>query len=468
MSDTAKFESAQALFCAIADKVGKSNLDKVLNLETYKTFPDFVNSNKKVVNDSMSHIDVDVSYKDIQEFLTKKNSWYISSVKIAKKLLKDLATEVDPDFKDMIKPGFQRNYLRGDKSVVQKITDLYNIANRNTNYNQKIMKISGFGDINKWSPADIYYASKKVNTDIVKHLTEANKDKSYSFDKLNLFISKLIGSGDLLPLSLKKAEASVQIKKVNFDMDIKAQLIDGVIKKGSNKLVGGLWHTASQGNGWQAFKKFPEKGLKRKPLFKTNYGEPINQAELSKQPSASLFVRVSNDSSRSSSVGFIQMRHDRSGASWKVDFSYNVGGGRGGSVVSDKMFAELLAFADPKVANIFLTAYKTGNIIYKNKVKDLKKYRKDIEELNKNQKENPTKYGKTLFPGKSPTSFDNMRGELSSIEVTNKVHSILQDWFNANSKILGDKPNKVDTFIRILYRYVTSRSETSAKFVIAK
>jgi len=468
MSDTAKFESAQALFCAIADKVGKSNLDKVLNLETYKTFPDFVNSNKKVVNDSMSHIDVDVSYKDIQEFLTKKNSWYISSVKIAKKLLKDLAAEVDPDFKDMIKPGFQRNYLRGDKSVVQKITDLYNIANRNTNYNQKIMKISGFGDINKWSPADIYYASKKVNTDIVKHLTEANKDKSYSFDKLNLFISKLIGSGDLLPLSLKKAEASVQIKKVNFDMNIKAQLIDGVIKKGSNKLLGGLWHTASQGNGWQAFKKFPEKGLKRKSLFKTKYGEPINQAELSKQPSASLFVRVSNDSSRSSPVGFIQMRHDRSGASWKVDFSYNVGGGRGGSVVSDKMFAELLAFADSKVANTFLTAYKTGNIVYKNKVKDLKKYRKDIEELNKNQKENPTKYGKTLFPGKSPTSFDNMRGELSSIEVTNKVHSILQDWFNSNSKVLGDKPNKVDTFIRILYRYVTSRSETSAKFVIAK
>ena len=123
------------------------------------------------------------------------------------------------------------------------------------------------------------------------------------------------------------------------------------------------------------------------------------------------------------------MRHDRNGASWKVDFSYNVGGGRGGSVVSDKMFAELLAFADSKVANAFLTAYKTGNIVYKNKVKDLKKYRKDIEELNKNQKENPTKYGKTLFPGKSPTSFDNMRGELSSIEVTNKVHSILQDWF---------------------------------------
>ena len=470
MSETANFESAQALFCAIADKVGSSKINKVLNLESYQSYPDFRLTHIKIIDEifDKKKIDVDVNRKSIEEFLTKNKSWYISSVKIAVKLINDLSNVVDSDFSDIMKPGYQRNYIRGDKDVVGTIDKLYNIANTNTKKNLELMKIPAFGDINKWSPADIYYASKEAKKDILAELGKTLKKTSYSFPELNTFISKLINSGDLLPLSLKKAEASVQIKKVNFDMDIKAQLIDGVIKKGSNKLVGGLWHTASQGNGWQAFKKFPEKGLKRKSLFKTKYGEPINQAELSKQPSASLFVRVSNDSSRSSPVGFIQMRHDRSGASWKVDFSYNVGGGRGGSVVSDKMFAELLAFADSKVANTFLTAYKTGNIVYKNKVKDLKKYRKDIEELNKNQKENPTKYGKTLFSGKSPTSFDNMRGELSSIEVTNKVHSILQDWFNSNSKVLGDKPNKVDTFIRILYRYVTSRSETSAKFVIAK
>ena len=35
-SETDKFESAQALFCAIADNVGTSNIDKVLNIETYK------------------------------------------------------------------------------------------------------------------------------------------------------------------------------------------------------------------------------------------------------------------------------------------------------------------------------------------------------------------------------------------------------------------------------------------------
>ena len=77
-----------------------------------------------------------------------------------------------------------------------------------------------------------------------------------------------------------------------------------------------------------------------------------------------------------------------------------------------------------------------------------------------------------MFQSSKRTCYDYIRGELSSILVTNKVNAILQKWFKANSKPgTGkkiDKPNPVDDFIRILYRYVTSRSETSAKFVIAK
>ena len=37
-SETAMFESGQALFCAIADLVGKDALDKVLNLKTFFSF----------------------------------------------------------------------------------------------------------------------------------------------------------------------------------------------------------------------------------------------------------------------------------------------------------------------------------------------------------------------------------------------------------------------------------------------
>ena len=491
MSDTAKFESAQALFCAIADKVGKSNLDKVLNLETYKTFPDFVNSNKKVVNDSMSHIDVDVSYKDIQEFLTKKNSWYISSVKIAKKLLKDLAAEVDPDFKDMIKPGFQRNYLRGDKSVVQKITDLYNIANRNTNYNQKIMKISGFGDINKWSPADIYYASKKAKTVLAEELKIASKKTSYSFPDLNQVISNLINDGDLLPLSLKKVTQETKIVPVNFDPDARSKMIDGAPAKGKGKgIEGGLWCSIKQsgtekgdeddekskgGKGFKLWKAFPEKNgvseiIKepRVPGIPKEYGEPASKSELDKVPSSSIYISVSGSSSRTSEVGYIQMRHDRSNGSWKVDYSPTQSGGRGGSVVSSVMFAKLLAFSDPTVASDFETAFDAGNVKFRAEKEKLKKFEKVMKELNKNRIKDPKLHGISLFQSSKRTCYDYVRGELSSILVTNKVNDILQKWFTTNNVIDGDKTNKVDDFIRILYRYVTSRSETSAKFVIAK
>jgi hypothetical protein len=198
------------------------------------------------------------------------------------------------------------------------------------------------------------------------------------------------------------------------------------------------------------------------------YGEPLNKSEQDKIPSSSFYVSVSDSFSRSNEVGYIQMRHDRSGASWKVDYNPTSSGGRGGSVVSQEMFAKLLEFADPKVAGAFLTAYEKGNAKYKTAKKELEKYKDDIRALNIRRKKDSKKYGISLFQNPKRTSYDYVRGELSSILVTNEVDTILQKWFKKNNIIDKDKTNKVDDFIRILYRYVTSRSETSAKFVIAK
>ncbi|SVD45107.1 uncharacterized protein METZ01_LOCUS397961, partial [marine metagenome] len=39
--DTAKFESAQALFCAIADHIGQNNVKDVLNVTLYPTYDKF-------------------------------------------------------------------------------------------------------------------------------------------------------------------------------------------------------------------------------------------------------------------------------------------------------------------------------------------------------------------------------------------------------------------------------------------
>jgi len=487
MSETANFESAQALFCAIADKVGSDGsgkIDKVFNLDKDKGYSDYtswisVPKHKKLVDDvyKSNKLDVDVNRQTIEKFLTKEKSWYVSSVKIAVTLIKTLHTKIDNDFKDIMKPGIQRNYIRGDQAVVGTIDTLFNKANANTIKNKQLMKLEGFGNINKWSPADIYYASKKSKDVLKAELVIAEKKKSYAFPDLNRVISKLINSGDLLPLSLKKVTKETKIVPVNFFPDVRTKMIDGAqTKKG---FEGGLWCAIDQkvNTGFDSFEKFPEtlgvSDIIKEPAQKGSgipyeYGEPLNKSEQDKIPSSSFSVSVSDSFSRSNEVGYIQMRHDRSGASWKVDYNPTSSGGRGGSVVSQEMFAKLLEFADPKVAGAFLTAYEKGNAKYKTAKKELEKYKDDIRALNIRRKKDSKKYGISLFQNPKRTSYDYVRGELSSILVTNEVDTILQKWFKKNNIIDKDKTNKVDDFIRILYRYVTSRSETSAKFVIAK
>ena len=521
---TAKFESAQALFCAIADEVGSDGsgkIDKVFNLDKTKGYPDYTSwlsgvtiiNGKKIKHKDLvdtvyksKNLDVDVDRKTIENYLIKEKSWYVSSVKIATTLIKTLADIVDPDFKDIKEPGIQRNYIRGDKDVVGTIDTLFNLANKNAARNIELMKIEAFGNINKWSPADIYYASKKAKTVLAEELKIASKKTSYSFPDLNQVISNLINEGDLLPLSLKKVTQETKIVPVNFDPDARSKMIDGAPAKGKGKgIEGGLWCSIKQsgtekgdeddekskgGKGFKLWKAFPEKNGVSKIIKEDEvsaleipyeYGEPASKKEQDRIPSSSLYVSVSGSFSRNTEVGFIQMRHDRSNGSWKVDYSPTQSGGRGGSVVSSVMFAKLLAFSDSKVASDFEAAFDTGNKKFRAEKEKLKKFEKVMKELNKNRIQKKAKKsfnGKviedhtTLFQSSKRTCYDYVRGELSSILVTNKVNAILQKWFKDNSKPgTGkkiDKPNPVDDFIRILYRYVTSRSETSAKFVIAK
>ena len=128
MDDTARFESAQALFCAIADLVGKSNIDKVLNLTKYPTYTDFANghrdpkfkgkSNRDRINLAAKQIDTTADLDTIETFLINNNSWYISTIKIASHLIEFL-WKVDADFKSISR----KNFLSGKKSiyVIKKI-----------------------------------------------------------------------------------------------------------------------------------------------------------------------------------------------------------------------------------------------------------------------------------------------------------------------------------------------------------
>ena len=101
-------------------------------------------------------------------------------------------------------------------------------------------------------------------------------------------------------------------------------------------------------------------------------------------------------------------------------------------------------------------------------LKGLKAHRKQIE----SDWQREIKNGTSIFGPKSKTNpYTNLRGEAAAMSVMNRVGPILNDWLksqSANAIPDGMTSNEIDKFIRILFRYVTSQSESSAQFVIAK
>ena len=219
---TAIQESAQALFCAIADFLGAQETKKSFDVDKFPTYKDFYTkvkapSNKginQIIDESFKkHVDSPgVTLKTIEDLFAKDNDWYKSSVNIAKKLMDELDS-IDKDFVKIKKVNWSDIfYVRGDKKVMGNIAILFKRANEMLK-KEPIKGTIAFGDINKWCPADIYFASDSAYNQIEN---KVRTDKHMSFPELNKFISDLIDSGNLLPLSLKKQPHEVTIKKINF------------------------------------------------------------------------------------------------------------------------------------------------------------------------------------------------------------------------------------------------------------
>jgi sugar-specific transcriptional regulator TrmB len=218
-------ESAQALFCAVADFLGEAETKKAFDVKKYPTYQDFYtkytppsryNKNINVLLSEAFKKYVNapgVTLKTVEQLFKKDNDWYKSSVNIAKKMMEEIDT-IDQDFKKIQKVNWADVfYVRGDKEIMGNIEILFKRANETL----KKMPIKGaviFGNVNKWSPADIYFASKEAHKKIAD---KARSNEPITFMQLNNFISDLIDSGDLLPLSLKKQPNNVIIKKVNFN-----------------------------------------------------------------------------------------------------------------------------------------------------------------------------------------------------------------------------------------------------------
>jgi len=360
---TALAESSQALFCAVADFLGENKSDKMLDIKKYLTYTDFKRAvGEGIVSKAEKRIRTPgVSLTDIETFLGKNNDWYKSSVLIALKLVKDI-TGVDADFK-LKQEGFQNLfYFRGDKEVMGNIEALFKIANKSPITEKNQVK---FGNVNKWSPADIYLATDIARGQIAKALQNA-KPKTYSFIDLNILTSNLIDSGDLLPLSLKKTTKDVILQKVNFD------------KKDEIKALEKVSLSPKKVTNWQPYKKVPfgTKGETRDMrAFLNNNGE-------------------------------IKFRHDPSAKRFVAEF---IGGGaeaRGGSIGSIKLFCELFALVDKETSMRVLKEYQEGEKLY---FQDLKL----IENLR----------------GKDKKLFDFERGSISALNIINRIMPILKHWF---------------------------------------
>ena len=360
---TALAESSQALFCAIADFLGENKSKKVLDIKQYLTYTDFKRQiGEGVVSKAEKRIRTPgVSLTDIETFLGKNNDWYKSSVLIAKKLIQDI-TGVDADFK-IKQEGFQSLfYFRGDQEVMGNIEKLFKIANTSPITVKNQVR---FGNVNKWSPADIYLATSKAKGDIAQAVLKA-KPKSYSFIDLNILTSNLIDSGNLLPLSLKKTTKDVQLQKVNFN------------KKDEIKALEKVSLSPKKVTNWQPYKKVPfgTKGETRDMRAFLNNG------------------------------GEIKFRHDPSAKRFVAEF---IGGGaeaRGGSIGSIKLFCELFALVDKETSKQVLKEYQEGE----------KQYFIDLKLI-----ENLRAQDKKLF--------DFERGSISALNIINRVMPILKNWF---------------------------------------
>lgn len=410
MADTSKQESAQALFCAMADFVGASKVGKIFDEKKYTTYDEFKKKweelypASKIETSFEQHVDSgNTSFTDIEKFLKENRDWYISSVLIAKKLIEDIA-DISNKFASIRRPSWSSIfYVRGDKDVMDNISKLFKMAVKDQ---KEINSIPGakkhivFGDINKWSPADIYFSSPQAKKEIEK--MTMNK-KGLTFLILNTFIGKMIQTGNLLPLSLKKQTKQVVIKRVNFDRPAEIEEIENLKFYGNSN-----WKPRTE--------KTPDQAR-------------------------SIELYISPDKKK-----YIQMLHvtDESGG-WKANFMEKGSEARHGSLGSQHIFADLLHLVDPAFSTKWLNAFTKAN----------DKFKKDLKDLGPKPKKQTTVKG-----GKKVEDSWRISREAYSSEVTNKVMPLLITWLKNK-----EKANK---FVQVSYQYVTSRSNDSSPFVIAK
>jgi hypothetical protein len=158
-------ESAQCLYCAAA-LYGKGNYDKE-DLESVK-----------------NHIDIDAKIENIIDQLPK--DWHESSIITAEELKKHLGNK-------------QYIFHRGSKWISDLEAHFLKL-NREAG--------SPLGNVNKWTPADIWAVSSNAQTSIFD---------SKTLLELNGVLHEGLKTKDIVGISLKKVKQRAKVEFINFD-----------------------------------------------------------------------------------------------------------------------------------------------------------------------------------------------------------------------------------------------------------
>ena len=235
--DTEEAEVLKHLFCSIADTLGSKKTKQEFKhyLSKVKAAPEFFDTHERLIKQAFSTnaVKTKVSKEKIVKYIAENNDWFLSSLSTAQTIINKI-DDISSSFSHIKKPGWQNLFYRhGDDEVMGVMNDLYNSANAQS------AKQDGqefFGNINKWTPADIYFASDKARTFFKKlSLEEQTRKNNLTFAVLNQHIANMIDSGDLLPLSLKKVVKDIKIKKVNFSRSVEEKLLASTVCTGVQK-----------------------------------------------------------------------------------------------------------------------------------------------------------------------------------------------------------------------------------------
>ena len=427
---TDEAEGAQALFSYIADSLG-AHKTKLLFAPYLKNQDSkaFFEEYKDMINEAYSknYVDTSKSKTAIINYIKKNDSWFVSSLKIAQKLITEI-DGIDKDFAKIKRPGWQNLYYQhGDEEIMQTMADLFKSAN---NQSSKADGTKYFGDINKWTPADIYFASSKAKSELKKLLMEPQtKADNLTFAKLNKTVTGLLNSGDLLPLSLKKVTGDVVIKKVNFSRSVENKLLATTKCTGVepwHKMTG-AFKVTTKSFMWTKEPPFPlSKGVGRRDIYiKLVSGGKTGRIQIRATPSAS----------------------GRPSKGVKIILGYTGSSALGGQVVGIPLFTKIVETVDKSFAQEIRRVWDREYPKFETAANAYIKYGGG------EKKYKGTKAQKAQFN-------DDM-GAISGLTVMNKLRPVIENYF----KQPKEKQNNV---VRAIFAYTASRTPLSARFVIAK